>query len=244
MTARTLPPHPNLAQLKRQAKELLERWKTDSHAPVSSRQPRLRDAQRGIAAEYGFSSWDALREHVERLAGKASDATAVAPRRGLDYGDPIRDAVLVRGPLTREEAQRLTEQGVSSIGVDESVPPETLRHLAHLTTLRGIDFSNRGDLVDEHVSFLEALPFLMTVSFNGCHQITDAAIAHLRNHHQLERIDLDWTRTGDGALESLAGKPALARVLIGGRTTDKGIARLRDRTAPHIRRTQPCARVR
>jgi hypothetical protein len=38
MTARALPPHPNLEQLKRQAKELLRRWKSDSSALAGSRQ--------------------------------------------------------------------------------------------------------------------------------------------------------------------------------------------------------------
>jgi ankyrin repeat protein len=58
--ARSLPPSPNLDQLKRQAKELLRR------------QPhlgRLRDAQRVIAQQYGFDSWDALRMHVASAAG-------------------------------------------------------------------------------------------------------------------------------------------------------------------------------
>ena len=62
MTARSLPPSPNLDQLKRQAKELLRRQ------PLLG---RLRDAQRGIAQQYGFDSWDALRAHVESAGGAA-----------------------------------------------------------------------------------------------------------------------------------------------------------------------------
>lgn len=65
MTARSLPPRPNLDQLKRQAKELLRR---EPH------RGRLRDAQRITAQEYGFDSWDGLREHVEAIAGSASGA--------------------------------------------------------------------------------------------------------------------------------------------------------------------------
>ena len=56
MPARSLPPHPNLDQLKRQAKE---RLRTE---PALG---RLRDAQRIVAQEYGFDSWDALRLHVD-----------------------------------------------------------------------------------------------------------------------------------------------------------------------------------
>jgi ankyrin repeat protein len=64
MSARSLPPSPNLDQLKRQAKELLRRQ------PLLG---RLRHAQRALAQEYGFDSWDALRTHVE-LIGSASRA--------------------------------------------------------------------------------------------------------------------------------------------------------------------------
>lgn len=76
MTDRSLPKSPNLDQLKRQAKELLRR------------QPhlgRLRDAQRVVAQEYGFDSWDALSTHVVAARG------------------------IVRGPLRHDELK--TPQG-------------------------------------------------------------------------------------------------------------------------------------
>ncbi len=69
MSARSLPPSPNLDQLKRQAKELLRRQ------PLLG---RLRDAQRALAQEYGFDSWDALRTHVESV-GRTSGAM-IRPR--------------------------------------------------------------------------------------------------------------------------------------------------------------------
>src|SRR5205823_589347 len=57
MAAKSLPPRPNLDQLKRQAKELLQ----------AGRAPALHDAQTLIAREYGFASWNKLREHVEEV---------------------------------------------------------------------------------------------------------------------------------------------------------------------------------
>lgn len=56
MTARQLPPRPNLDQLKHQAKEL-----QDSGAIP------LHEAQTRLAREYGFPSWNKLRERVEEL---------------------------------------------------------------------------------------------------------------------------------------------------------------------------------
>jgi ankyrin repeat protein len=57
MAAKSLPPRPNLDQLKRQAKELLQAGKA----------PALHDAQTTLAREYGFASWNKLREHVEEV---------------------------------------------------------------------------------------------------------------------------------------------------------------------------------
>jgi len=57
MAAKQLPPRPNIDQLKRQAKDLLQAGKATA----------LHDAQTLIAREYGFRSWNALRDHVEAL---------------------------------------------------------------------------------------------------------------------------------------------------------------------------------
>src|SRR5256885_3619438 len=54
MTARQLPSRPDLEQLKRQAKELQQ----SAHVP-------LHEAQTRLAREYGFASWNKLREDVE-----------------------------------------------------------------------------------------------------------------------------------------------------------------------------------
>jgi ankyrin repeat protein len=81
---RSLPPRPHLDQLKRQAKELLRR------------QPdlgRLRDAQRAVAASYGFTSWDALRLHVESIAGVTRRAIIKPPELESVEGNAIWDAL-------------------------------------------------------------------------------------------------------------------------------------------------------
>ena len=83
MPARNLPPRPDLAQLKRQANELLQLQRAKkasavariaaNHPKFQSRSPAealvspfvLADAQLVIAREYGFSSWAALKHDVE-----------------------------------------------------------------------------------------------------------------------------------------------------------------------------------
>ena len=223
MSAQPLPERPDLDQLERQAKELLEEWK--SAQPPSAQPLRLRDAQLALAKKYGFDSWDALRARVEELSGHSGAPT---PRRGIVYDDPILDVITVKGPLTGDDARRLAEQQVGGVKIDASVPSHTLVHLTAVPTLRRIDLSNRNDLVDEDVAFLEAMPWLTAVSFANCGQIGDKAVAYLRGHQALEQINLQWTAAGDESVAALAGKPALARVVLGNALTDAGVARLRD----------------
>src|SRR5438067_1433258 len=86
MPTRSLPPRPDLAQLKRQANELRQlhrEGKQSAAARIIANHPRLKraspatvlgaklalaDAQLVIAREYGFESWAALKHEVE--AGK------------------------------------------------------------------------------------------------------------------------------------------------------------------------------
>ena len=85
MPVRTLPARPHLDQLKRQAKELLQQ------------QPqlgRLRDAQRALAGEYGFATWDALRTHVASVVGAAPRSLIKPPELDTDDGDRVWDALV------------------------------------------------------------------------------------------------------------------------------------------------------
>jgi ankyrin repeat protein len=91
MSPRTLPDHPDINQLKRQAKELLaaarsadpaalERMRTVPEfarcsADELARAPfALHDAQSAIAREYGFPSWNALNQHTEEQTLRFDDA--------------------------------------------------------------------------------------------------------------------------------------------------------------------------
>jgi ankyrin repeat protein len=85
---RTLPNKPSLAQLRKQAKELLKSYRAGKEAAVAEverfeRSPdpanfALADAQRVLARAYGFSSWPALKNHVEGVNFEAFIAAAEA----------------------------------------------------------------------------------------------------------------------------------------------------------------------
>jgi len=108
MPARTLPPRPNLEQLKRQAQELRRDFKNGDvsaaarlranlpqfkHTPdeaVFERKLNLADAQRTIANEYGFADWARLKHHVEfakRVARFTPHPRFEAAVAAMDAGD-------------------------------------------------------------------------------------------------------------------------------------------------------------
>jgi ankyrin repeat protein len=91
---RSLPDNPSFAQLRKQAKELLKAYLAGEDAAVAEvrrfeRSPdpakfSLADAQRVLARAYSFSSWPALKNHVEGAdfaaflaAAEAGDVAAV-----------------------------------------------------------------------------------------------------------------------------------------------------------------------
>ena len=67
-----LPERPSLPQLRKQARELLKRFRANEPAAIERfraagiiASPKLADAQFAIAREHGFASWPKLRKHVE-----------------------------------------------------------------------------------------------------------------------------------------------------------------------------------
>lgn len=99
MTSQTLPDRPNLEQLKKQAKSLLQAARAKEPAalqrfqilPKLAAELALHDAQSVIAREHGFKSWNELREHVEErtlsFAAAVEEfvrcATGSAPTRAM-----------------------------------------------------------------------------------------------------------------------------------------------------------------
>ena len=77
---RSLPAHPDLAQQKKQAKELLQSFTTgdaEARARVRAVLPdkqriTLADTQFVLAREYGFASWAALKQHIGVDAAEAN----------------------------------------------------------------------------------------------------------------------------------------------------------------------------
>lgn len=86
--SRELPPNPNLEYLQKQAKDLLRQLQqadTAAMEPFHSlasfsapQSPKLADAQRVIALDYGFASWPRLKKHIESLRRVLEPAEALS----------------------------------------------------------------------------------------------------------------------------------------------------------------------
>src|SRR5512142_3060318 len=119
--SRSLPAHPDLAQQKKQSKELLQAFvagEVEARARVRAVLPdkkriALADAQFVLAREYGFASWAALKDHIgERVE------TARAPLDRLHDAFRRRDAHALRRLLeTHAELRARIDDPVFSFNV-------------------------------------------------------------------------------------------------------------------------------
>lgn len=114
---RTLPSHPSLAQLRKQAKELLKAFQGGQQEALleveqfeQSPNPTtfaLADAQRVLARTYGFPSWVKLKQHVDGVNNEAFIAAAAA-------GDvvAVRKLALARPDLVRPDLAEFNDSAL------------------------------------------------------------------------------------------------------------------------------------
>lgn len=136
---KTLPPRPNLDQLRRQAKDLLAALGSgDAQAAATFREHlpaargmtpaqvraagfRLADAQSAIARKSGFDAWPRMARHIEQL--RALEGTWAFDRLEID-GSPIppehlgHSRILIDGDRFRTESPEATYEGVFNIDVE------------------------------------------------------------------------------------------------------------------------------
>jgi aminoglycoside phosphotransferase (APT) family kinase protein len=110
--ARSLPLHPSLVQLRKQAKEILRahgrgdagacpvlrqipRFASASDAEILAAGVRLGDAQFALAREYGFAGWNQLKHHVDGTTGHAGDLIGAGALAGL-IGRDVKEICTLR----------------------------------------------------------------------------------------------------------------------------------------------------
>jgi hypothetical protein len=120
--ARSLPSHPNLESLQKQAKQLLKVHRAgdaEARQRVAAWHPRpdafdgLRDAQLALAREYGFAGWTELCDAVElrrvRALPVAARAAELADLACLTYGPNENPRRIERARRLLEEDPRLVD---------------------------------------------------------------------------------------------------------------------------------------
>jgi hypothetical protein len=102
MPDRELPARSNLEQYKKQAKELLKRWRASDGATTR----KLADAQFEIAHDHGFTTWKAFTDEISKRNG-AADTAAIwkSAEDALVAGDDVTLARLLdtHGKMMRTE---------------------------------------------------------------------------------------------------------------------------------------------
>jgi ankyrin repeat protein len=173
---RSLPARPNLNQLKRQAKELLRR---------QPERGRLRDAQRTVAEEYGFPSWDALRRHVESVVGAVSSSIIKPPELDSEDGVAVWNTLTACDDGDVDTLRRLLERD-----------PRLGR--AEYWYTPAIHFAVRE-------GHLEAVQLLLDAGadpeWNGMHDGSLIVMARDRGHAEIARL-LEKTRNRRGRVLS------------------------------------------
>ena len=205
--ARPLPESPSLDWLKKQAKRrLAELRKTDPDA-------RLSDAQLNIAREYGFSSWRALKAHIDSLtidgklveAAKTGDAETLrmlldenpekVRGRSGKYGWTLLHVAAQSGQLGA--VNLLIERGADVNAREEgdnTYPMHWAAAAGHLDVVRRLADAG-GDVVgrgDDHA--LEVIGWASC--WDGCDDaahraVVDFLVSRGAKHHMFSAIALD-----------------------------------------------------
>jgi hypothetical protein len=100
-----------------------------------------------------------------------------------------------------------------------------LRHLSRLPQLRELELGGPTSAITERgLEALRELKELRRFSAMWSPRISDVGVRNLTGCERLEHVDLMGTRTGDGAIDALAGKPHLRGFATGRLVTDEGLA--------------------
>jgi hypothetical protein len=205
----------------------------------------LAEAQIIIAQDAGFGSWAALMQALATGAPPQGAPYAIdtkenkiGPRRRLTDTDwdeligVLRErripSVEANGLMTDAALGRIADLDhvtSLSLGGSRELTDDGLLHLARMPQLQHLELSEYpgGKLTDRGLQVLRHLPNLRTFEMTWQAGISDAGVANLRFCHQLERVNLMGSPTGDGAIEALQGKPGLRHFSSGRLVTDAGL---------------------
>jgi hypothetical protein len=205
----------------------------------------LSDAQLLVAREHGFPTWQALTEYVATLPLKKGTVAAKPltllssdekGQRQAVASERNREAVIemmkqrqlpaldAEGQMTDAMLDRLSRlDHITSLNLSGSkqLTDAGIRHLARLPRLQHLDLSGTA-ITDRGLEVLRHLADLKTINFART-AVSDTGLVHLSPCQHLEQVDVSATRSGDGTIQALTGKPDLRHFRSGDEVTDAGL---------------------
>ena len=220
---RALTPDPSrsaatLAQYQAMADALLEAYRTGTPDAM----------ERHYALTWHRRAWPAMRRYVQldlgkRPAGADDDVEItiddarwlVARERGFESWAALAASVAAM------------PAGAPAVLTPLEARAQRLREALAREDVTELDLGGVREIGDEHLRDIGRMRRLERLSLAGT-SISDAGVEQLRGLDSLREVNLAWTRTGNGAIRALAGKPRLGRFVSGLDVTDDGIAALHD----------------
>jgi ankyrin repeat protein len=228
MMSRALPARASVEHLKNQAKELLDAMRAGDadaitrfrpfQSELTSRAPRLTDAQLIVAREYGFASWNKLKQHVESLSEDPVAALAAAvsannvasAKRTLDRYPELR----------RKLNDAIPEDGFGSTLMHQAVERKNVA-MVDLLLASGADIDVKSHWWAGGFSLLETTdPAFAPVLIERGARMNIHGAARLDRLDEVERLlaadpNLVHARGGDGQTPlHFAATVDIARVLL------------------------------
>ncbi len=215
-----LPDNPNLDWLRKEAKRLLEELRSGNP------DAQLADAQFDLAKQYGFSSWRALKAHIDSLtiegqlfAAAKHDANKLAalldaqPDKLLAHDRPYEHSLLHAAAQSGNLAavdlllQRGIDVNIREKG-DNTYPMHWAAAAGHVDVVRRL-IEAGGDVIghgDDHE--LEVIGWASC--WNGCdtdahRAVVDALVRHGARHHIFSAIAMNL---GDDVRRIVAADPS------------------------------------
>jgi len=143
----SLPPHPNLEHLKKQAKALLRAFRRNDPEAVEAfgtlrlkGTPTLSDAQHLVARTYGFRTWSEMKAHVEAAAQISEEVLQQARQAFREDDAPALRRLLAQYPALKASIQGPIE-GLEGPLINSVRSPEMLDVLLDA----GADVNARSD---------------------------------------------------------------------------------------------------
>jgi hypothetical protein len=165
----------------------------------------INDARQHVAMEHGFRDWATL---CETIAAWPADAIMADAPIGVRAGRADREL-----PGESDAPLLVTRNWTEAL---------------HLLAERpGAVLEANGQMTDDLLARLVAVPHLEIVRLGGSKAVTDAGVRHLARLPQLRELDLSSTGVTDAGLAVLRDLPALTHLnLVMTRVTDAGMTHL------------------